>query len=202
MFLALQNRNLVEQGKARLTPLLAVHVLLIRMYIVGKVPVSIIVLRNKAVRVDRCVSGPGVDLCQRIVFVNEQDAIAIFLKECWKKLLVHTRAIRALEIVVVHSDNFGIFVATSRASRCVDLFHQIGIRIFAQVHLSHADERFAILRDQEGDVLLAFAGAKRDGQSVIVGELTGLGGTHSDLYIYRKTIGRAHLALDTLAKLG
>ena len=62
MLLALQSCELVESGILGAGALRIVDLFLIAMYVVGKVPISVVVLRRQAVRIYGRMNRPGMDL--------------------------------------------------------------------------------------------------------------------------------------------
>jgi hypothetical protein len=115
------------------------------MHVVGEIPIGVRVLRRQTMGVHRGMGGPRMDLGQREILVDENDAIAVFLQQVGKQGLVHPGAERAFEVVVVDRHDFGLAVAAGRTALDIDLLHDLGERVFAKVEFGHAEQRLAIL---------------------------------------------------------
>ena len=85
VFLPLQHRNLVDRLEARRGSLFRVHLALIGVDVVGEVPIGIGALRCQAVGVNGCVYRPGMNLGQRVIFVDERNPVAVFLDDLGKQ---------------------------------------------------------------------------------------------------------------------
>ena len=94
MFLTLRHGDAIERGKLGVVTLFRIHFSLVGMDIVGEIPIGVLVLRRQAVGVHRGVGGPGMNLRQRKVLVDERHAVAIFLQQFGKQRLMHAGAER------------------------------------------------------------------------------------------------------------
>ena len=81
VLLSLQHRHLIDGNKARTRRFFIADLPLVRVDVIGEIPIGIGALRRQAVRVDSGVGRPGMNLHQRIVLVNEGHAIAIFFQK-------------------------------------------------------------------------------------------------------------------------
>ena len=79
VLLPLQHGGPVQDSILRVVALLSAYVLLVGMQVVGEIPVGVVVLRGQAIGIDRRVNGPGMNLGQRIILVDEQYPVAVFL---------------------------------------------------------------------------------------------------------------------------
>jgi hypothetical protein len=139
---------------------------------------------------------PGVNIFDRIIFVDEKDAIAVFLEQPRKKCLVHARAERAFEIVIVDDRYFGIFVAPCRTSGDVDLLHDRGVGIAGQIELRHTEQSLVVTGKQKFEVLLFVGTDEGDRQRVIVGKLTRPERSHNHFYVGWERILRPNVPFD------
>ncbi len=110
------------------------------MDIVHQVPVARRTLRANAVRIDRRAHRPRMDI-QRKVAVHDMDLVLIPLRQRRKKLLMHRRAIRALQIVEADNQNRSIRRPTPR--RPPLSAHQ-QLRVFADVVLVELRQRLSV----------------------------------------------------------
>jgi len=115
---------------------------------------------------------------------------------------VHAGAVRTFEIVVVDRDNFCGAIAASGAIADVDLFHDLGKRIFAEVELGHAEKGLTVLGKKKFIVLLLLATIESDGQSVVVGEFARLEISKNYLDAGWNGVKSSHLLLDTPGDFG
>src|SRR5215471_9818738 len=203
MSLPLQQGHLVDCIQAAGRSPFVVDDLLVGMDVIGKIPISIGVLRCEAAGVYRGVDGPRMDLRQRIVLVVKRDPVAIFLENLREERLMHARAEGTLEIVEIYHYNLGPFGPARRPSSHVDLAHKVRIRVFAQVEFRHAEHRVAILRNEKGIVfLLAFPLVEFYRDAVITWDVArGSNCSHSDLDLGRETVKRAYLVLDLACQI-
>ena len=109
---------------------------------------------------------------------------------------MHVGAERAFEVIVVDGHDFGVFVAPRRPSADIDLPHQLGVGILVEIEAGQANQGLAILGQEELEVLLPFAAVEGDGQSVEVGEFTGLRSADLDLHVGGNAVVAAHLSLN------
>jgi len=79
----------------------ASHLLLVGQNIIGKIPEGVGVLVGQAIGIHGGVERPGMNFCQRVVFVNDLDLACILLQQSRKERGVHAGTKRALEILVV-----------------------------------------------------------------------------------------------------
>src|SRR6266513_4258568 len=101
MLLAKLIRYLVELRECCIgIAAVAVQLCLMAMSIVGKLPISIIVLRRQTVCIHGSMHCPGMDFGQREILINDLHLIAVALQDVGKEHLMHTRAEWALEVVV------------------------------------------------------------------------------------------------------
>src|SRR6202167_6706892 len=87
--------------------------MLISVQVIGIVPKSIAILRVQAIGIHSRVYGPWVNFFERIIFVDEKNAISVFLEKPREKRRVHARTEGAFEIVVIDDRHFGIFFPAS-----------------------------------------------------------------------------------------
>ena len=172
--LTLHQRGAVDQRKLSIVALGSIDHVLVPVKIVGEVPVSIVVLRSEAIGIDRSVSGPGMNFRQRVILVDEQNAIAVFLEDLRKQGLVHARTEGALEVIVVHDDDLGIFIAASGTALDVHFLHDFGIGILGEVELGELDEGLAIFGEQEVVLILARSPIESELDGVVVVEVAGV----------------------------
>src|SRR5438445_8530104 len=102
MPLPLHEGHLVHNIKAGVSCSSTVDDLLIGVDVVGKIPERVAVLRRQAACVNSSMNGPGMNLRERVILVDERDPVTIFLKNLREQSLMHARAERAFEIVEVH----------------------------------------------------------------------------------------------------
>src|SRR6266700_3124880 len=202
MLLALQERLLVNLGKLRLPPFRAVHLFLVGVHVISKIPIGIIVLGCKTVGINGSVRGPGMDFDEREIFVDEKYAIGVFLQHLGEERLVHAGAERALEIVIVDDNNFGIFVAARGSTLNVDFLHHLCIGVLREVQLGHADESLAVLGKQEIVILFLIAIIESDGQGVVIGEIARFQRSHEDLNPGRDAVIPTNLPFDYFHGIG
>ena len=129
-----------------------------------------------------------MNLRQREILVDKQHAVSILLQERREQLLVHARAEGALEVVVIDGHYLGILVAPCRPAVEIDLLHDLGIRILAQIHLVKTHQRLTILGEQERNFLLAIAVVKGHGNGVVVGKLAWLNRIDRDFHVGRQAV--------------
>src|SRR4029077_11048305 len=70
---------------------------LIAMKVIGVIPIRFTVLRAQAIGIHRRVHSPGMNFFERVILVDEKDAIPVFLEKPGEKRLVHARTERTLE---------------------------------------------------------------------------------------------------------
>ena len=75
--------------------------------------------------------------------------------------------------------------------------HDLGVGILAEVELGHAQQRLAILGQQEIVSLLLVAAIEGDGQGVVIGEIAGLDRSQNHFYPGGNGIENPHLLLDS-----
>src|SRR4029077_8208616 len=102
MPLPLHEGHLVHNIKAGVSRSSTVDDLLIGVDVVGKIPEGVAVLGRQAACVNGSVDGPGMNLRERVILVDERDPVAVFLKNLWEQSLMHARTERAFEVVEVH----------------------------------------------------------------------------------------------------
>src|SRR6185437_1116279 len=100
-----------ERGKLVVASLLRVDHSLVGMNVIGEIPVRVPVLSCEAVRIDRRVNGPRMNLGKRKVLIDECYAVAILLQQPGKENAVRLRTVRALQVVKVDEHNLCVRVA-------------------------------------------------------------------------------------------
>src|SRR5207248_4304031 len=106
---------IVESGVVKRAELLgkrAVRALdraLVSMNVVGKIPIGIVVLIGKAVGIHCSVNGPGMNVVERKIFVDDADLVFVVWKDFVHQGLITTGAVRALEVVIDDHRNLGVF---------------------------------------------------------------------------------------------
>ncbi len=143
-----------------------------------------------------------MNFINRVILVDEKDAIAVFLEESGKERCVDAGTERALEIVKVHDRDFGIFVAARGTSADVDLLHRLRVRIGGQIELAQADQGLVIVGEQKREILFSRGTGKRNRQRVIVRKLAWPQRPHNHIYVGGKGILRPHVALNGARDVG
>ena len=203
MFLSLQHRDLIDRVEARRGSLLHVHFVLIGVNVIREIPVGIDVLYCQAVGVNSGMNRPGMNFRQRIIFVNEDNAVAVFLEDFGKQCLVHSGAKWTLEVVEIHRDHLGRLGPARRSSRDVDLAHHIGERIFVQIKFCHPQHGAAVLGNQKLVVFLLAIALDLHRYSVIARHvIAGSNGADRDFYIDGDGIESTHLMFDLASDVG
>src|SRR5204863_576076 len=105
--------------------------------------------RSQTVGVHRSSDSPRVNLRQRKILVDKDDAISILLEQVGKQCLVHARAERTLEVIEIDDHDSGILVPAGGPPNDIDLLHDFSVRIFTQVELGQSNQSLAILGKQE-----------------------------------------------------
>src|SRR5579864_1946921 len=170
------------------------------MNVVCKVPVSVGALSAQAVRIHGGMNRPGMDLRQWKIFVDKCHPVAVLLEQLWKQCAMYLRAEWTLEVVVTDNRDLRIRIPANRPALHVDFLHDLGIRIFAQIHFGHANERLLVLGDQKIIGLLLRISVEGDGYSVIVRKLAGMGRGNNDLDAGRHVVSNPKLPFDALRK--
>src|SRR6266851_8896084 len=133
MLLSLQSGQLIEFRILSVAAFLAADRLLIAVQVIGIIPIGVAVLRAQTIGVYRRMHSPRVNLFERVILVDEEDAVAIFLEQAGEKCQVHTRTERTLEIVIVDDRHLRIFVAARWTPAEVNLLHDLGVWILGQI---------------------------------------------------------------------
>ena len=165
---------------------------------IGVVPIGVTGLSGQAIGIDGGVNGPGVNLLQWVILVDDQQAVAVLLENLWKERGMHTRAEGAFEVVVVDDDDLGVFVAANGTAGAVDFLHRLSEGIRREIHAGNADEGLVIAREKKIVGLLFVGGRKGDGNRIEVREFAGMQTTENDLDVGRKRIMGAHLTINLL----
>src|SRR5579863_6037272 len=105
MFLPLRGCQPIEFSVLTVAPLLRADRALIVMKVISIFPVSVVVLRPQTIRIDGGVDCPGMDIFQRIIFINKRDSVAVFLEKTREERRVQARAERAFEVVKIYNFN-------------------------------------------------------------------------------------------------
>ena len=111
------------------------------------------------------------------------------------------RTVRTLKIVVVHDNHLRIRIPADRASLNINLFHDRGVRVLAQVHLGHAHERLLVFRKQEIVVLLMTLVVESDRQSVVIWKVARMWSGNCNPHARRKFVRKTQVPLDFLIEL-
>ena len=143
-----------------------------------------------------------MDFIDRVILVDEKDAIAVFLEESGKEGCVDAGTERALEIVKIHERDFGIFVAARGTSADVDLLHRLRVGIGGQIGPAQAYQGLVIVREQKREILFSGGAGKRNRQRVVVRKLAWPQRPHNHIYVGGKGVLRAHVALDGACDVG
>src|SRR5438552_12298675 len=135
---------------------------------------------------------PRVNLGEWIVLIDDLYLAAICLHQLGEKRLMHPRAERTLEVVVIDNDDLGIFIAALRTSTQVDRFHHV----LAYVKLLPLNQCLVVLRYQEVMGAGTTVARERDWNFVVTGDLAGFTFSHGHAQRGWQTEGAAHLLLN------
>src|ERR1700746_3953764 len=113
---------------------------------------------------------------------------------------MYLRTIWTLEVVVTYNRDLRVWISADWAPLHINFLHDLCIRIFAQIHFGHANERFLVLGNQKIIGLFLAIAVEGDGYGVIVRKLAGLQSGNDDLDAGGHIVSNAELPLDALRK--
>src|SRR3569833_1238765 len=161
-------RDAIEGGETLLrVPILAAHFLAVSVNVIDKAPVRFRVLGRNAVGVDCGGHRPGVNLGERIVFVDETNLVLVTVHSLRKKGRVHAGTIWALQIVEVDYGNFCVWVSANGTAGNVD----VEDGIFGEVERFEPREFCVVRGDEKVDHFLCCAMRERNGKRVVTGDV-------------------------------
>ncbi len=113
-----------------------------------------------------------MNLHQGVIFVDESDSILIAIQSTWEEFLMHSRTVRAFQVVEINDRNFGCGIATDGP-----VFYGNVLRGYlGQIERLQAREGLIVSRNEELNRGGALTTCHCYMERIIAGNLAGLAG--------------------------
>ena len=138
------------------------------MNVVHQIPISFFALRGQTIDVHGSVHRPGMDICQRIIFINVAHLILVMLLCRREQNRLHERAEGAFQIVKINDGDKGMVRAANGSTQKGNSRQWI----FAQIKFFQVRQGVVVCRNQKIHRLRAPIVLEGHGQRIEAGNST------------------------------